>query len=215
MAIIKDRTGLEARQKIVGKRLSSARKMSRLRQEDAANAIGHKGITQISLAEDGKRMLPFWEIIKLCELYAVPLDWVAGRIDDPLADPMETNQGVILNAVTVSMKGCFETFTRAMSEHTAVAISGHRQDRMDLKELCALGAQCREQLKRIKELNPEFEEDWRGSAALDKSLRRMDLIAGLASKRIVAEESILSEIDKVMRTEEIGPNAQQFMLMFA
>ncbi len=213
MAIVTDREGKAALTRIIGRRLASARKMARLRQENAASEIGHKNITQVSLAESGERLLPLNELVKLARLYAVPLDWLVGVIDDPLADPFETNPGVILHTVTSTMRQNFEAFTRAVAENTAIAVSGQRQDRLDLKDMSRMAREAKAQLKRLAELNPAFEEELKGLATLYSTIGKMVAMAERADCRIGEEERLVSEIDRNMRLEEIEPSAKQFMLL--
>lgn len=212
MAIIKDREGLEVFKRLTGKRLRAARVSAGLRPEVAAARLGHKGITQISLAESGDRVPPLHEMKKLALLYGVPMDYLVGIHDDPIADPTETNQGVITAAISESVKDVMGRMATALSEHAGVAIAGHRVDRINLKELCQLGEEATRAMRRMRELNPDFDEDVRGASTLDRVLARMGKIAQEAGERIAREESRTESIDREIRLAEIDDKVQQFCL---
>lgn len=187
MAIVLDRDELEALKKVVGRRLKAARRAAQMTETKAALAIGHKNVTQLSLWESGDRLPPHVELVKLAKLYAVPLDYLCGLTDDPLADPLENNQGVIARAVADAIQDQWDSFTKITAQHAAVAIMGQRQDRADLQLVNEASKAIKRALSRVKELNPDFEDEYRGSANLENALDRLEAVVARFEKRVESE----------------------------
>lgn len=214
MAIHKDPEGLEELKQVLGRRLRAARRAAGLSELDAAEALMHKGITQVSLAESGSRIPPLLDLMKYADLYCVPVDFLLGRISDPLAEPEEHGQSLIARNVSNAIMGCFERFSQAVAEHSAVCISGHRADRQDIREAVRLAKEARTALKRVKELNPEYEE-LRGGAKLESALSGLLAIGARVEQRIAAENRQIEVIDKALKLEEIEGRIEQFALTLA
>lgn len=212
VAIVKDKEGTEELKKVVAKRLKASRLAAGMKLDQAAVAIGHANVTQLSLAESGERIPPHLSLVKLADLYCVPLDFIYGRNDDPIADPVESNQGVIVRSVTASIKTCFDQFCKAISEHSSVAIAGQRQDRKDLVRIGNTVTEALAALNRMKLLNPEFEEDWRGGATLEAAIQRISDIAQNVHGRIEHERRLVAAIDKKLPTQTIDEGVVQFLL---
>lgn len=210
-----DKEGMVELCKLIGKRLKAARRAAKMTEMDIARLLGQQGLAQISLAESGDRLPPLLSLVKMAKAYAVPLDYLVGIHDDPIADPMESNQAVVVNAVSQSMQGCYGKFVAAISQHVGVTLAGFSTDREDLKELCKIAGEAKAALDRVKALNPEFEEDWRGSANLDQLLMKMTAKSATFQKRIEWERMSVEVIDAEIRVAEMHENAEQYMLTFS
>lgn len=198
--------------KVVGRRLKASRRAAGVTEAKAAEAIGHKGLTQLSLAESGERLLPLHSLVTLCDLYCVPIDFVLGRIDDPIAEADEHNQGLITRMVSRSIHDCFERFANAVAEQAAVAINGHREDRLDLIMVFKAAQRAKEAFDRFKVLNPEFEEDCKGSAKVDTAIMELLHLSGRVEERVDQERRQLDVIEKAMKLDEIDARVCQFSL---
>ena len=174
----------------IGKRLRIARSCAGMQANIAAQRLGYTNATQISLAENGERIPPLHILVEYAKLYVVPLDFLCGLIDDPIADGMETNQGVIANAVSEAIREQFQCLVRSVSEQASVTIAGYNQDRRDLQVTCNIAQQAKAALERVRELNPEFDEDWRGTARLVTHLEGLVQIGAQASQRLDREKRI-------------------------
>jgi transcriptional regulator with XRE-family HTH domain len=71
----------------VGDRFRRAREIEGLDQTTAAQRLGYKNSTQLSLAENGERLPPIEVFIRAVEVYGVSLDFLAGLSDEPERDP--------------------------------------------------------------------------------------------------------------------------------
>lgn len=211
MAIQKDPEGHAEMKQIVSRRLRAARRSVGLSEQAAAEALKHKGLTQVSLAESGGRIPPLLDLVKYADLYSTSIDFLAGRINDPMADDGEHGQSLIVRSVSQVISGCFERFTSAVAEQASVCISGHRSDRSDLREVIQIAKEAVAALKRVRELNPEY-EDLRGGSNLDSALNRLGLIGGRVDERIKNEQVQIEMIDKALRLEEVETRVQQFAL---
>lgn len=214
MSIDLDAEGKVQLRKLLGKRLRAARKAAGLTEMDACRIIGHKEQTQVSLWENGERMPTILSVISLAKAYAVPLDWLFGVTDDPIADPLETNQGVIVSAITRSMQGSFTTLCAAISQQAAVTIEGYSADRRELKEMCVMAVDALTSLRRIVELNPAFEEDMRGSASLSRVLHQMAAKGDEFGRRIESERLQIEVIDREIRYTDMQQGMSQFAMTF-
>lgn len=154
----------------------------------AAERLGYSNATQISLAESGERIPPLQTLVEYAKLYVVPLDFLCGLIDDPIADATETNQGIIANAVADAINEQFGALVRSVSEQASLTIAGYNQDRRDLQATCTIAQQARIALERVRELNPEFDEDWRGTARLVMHLDGLVRVGEEAAQRLKHEK---------------------------
>lgn len=213
MPIITDAKGREALAKIVGMRLRASRRAAGVSQSQAAEQLHQKGITQISLAEDGQRLPTLLDMVKYADLYAVPLDFLLGRIDDPIAERDEQGQGIIVRAVSHSIGGLFEKFSGAVAAHVSVSLSNYRQDRDDLLDAIEAAEESQIALARVRELNPDF-EDLRNGAKLESSLCRLSGIGKRVSARIRDERAQMDMIDKVLELQSIEEGIKQFQFAF-
>lgn len=170
MAIKLDKCGEDALKAILGRRLRAARLSARVSEEQAASAIGHKSVTQISLAESGDRLLPTIYLIKLADMYGVSLDYLMGRIDDPVADQIETNQGAITRSISVTIESTFQKFVESLSCHATATILTNQEDRKDVDAILEKTSELKAAYERMKQINPDFDEDIRGAARLEAAI---------------------------------------------
>lgn len=168
----------------IAQRLRIARSCAGMPANIAAQRLGYANATQISLAEKGERTPPLHVLVEYAKLYVVPLDFLCGLIDDPIADATETNQGVIANAVASAIKEQFEVLVSSISEQASITIAGYNQDRRDLQATCNIAQQAKIALQRVRELNPEFDEDWRGTARLVMHLESLSQAGMKAAQRL-------------------------------
>jgi transcriptional regulator with XRE-family HTH domain len=174
----------------IGTRLRAARVAAQMPASSVAEQLGYRGQTQVSLAEKGERIPPIPVLMSYAKLYVVPLDFLCGLIDDPIADATETNQGVIANAISEAMREQFTRLVNSVSVQASVTIAGYNQDRRDLQATCNIAQQAKAALERVRELNPEFDEDWRGTASLVKHLEGLEQIGNKAAQRLNHEKRI-------------------------
>lgn len=174
----------------IGARLRAARVAAQMPASSVAEQLGYRGQTQVSLAEKGERIPPIPVLMSYAKLYVVPLDFLCGLIDDPIADATETNQGVIANAISEAMREQFTRLVNSVSVQASVTIAGYSQDRRDLQATCNIAQQAKVALERVRELNPEFDEDWRGTARLVKHLEGLEQIGNKAAQRLNHEKRI-------------------------
>jgi transcriptional regulator with XRE-family HTH domain len=202
----------ETLKKTVGRRLRAARLCARISEEEAASVIGHKGITQISLAENGNRLLPVLYVIKLCDAYGVSLDYIMGRVNDPVADPIETNQGAITRSVSVTIEGTFKSFVEALSNHATQTILAGREDRRDVDSVLEKASELKSAYERMKQINPAFEDEIRGAARLEAAVFGITCIAQGIERRRDEEKKAMAVRGREL--EIIAKTPQQFAIPF-
>lgn len=198
--------------KTIGQRLRVAHSCAGMQAKIAAERLGYSNATQISLAESGERIPPLPTLVEYAKLYVVPLDFLCGLIDDPIADSTETNQGVIANAVSAAIKDQFQNLAYSIAEQASVTIAGYNQDRRDLQSTCNIAQQAKAALDRVRELNPEFDEDWRGTARLVTHLESLMQVGTKAAQRLHREKFMREIAASRISTDELTKAANSALL---
>lgn len=215
MAIPTDPEGKKDLAKTIGKRLAASRRAAGLSQAQAAVALRHKGITQVSLAEDGQRMPPLLDLVKYADLYCVPVDFLLGRINDPIAEAGEHSQGLMVRTVAHSITSVFDKFAAAVSGHVSVSLMGQRGDRRDLVEIIAYAEELEVAMARLRGLNPSFDEELRGSARIVELSRKISDMGRRVDARTKKERHQYEMIDKALELQAVEGRMEQFVLAFA
>lgn len=213
MAITKDKEGRDELARIVGPRLKAARRAAGVEMAEAASHLGHREITQVSLAESGQRLPPALDLLKYAKLYGVPTDYLYGLIDDPLAEACELGHGARVRMVGGAIAGLFQKFAGAVASHTAVSLSTVREEWADLNVVIEAGSQASHALARIRQLNPEFDE-LRGGAPLQAALDRIEAVSKRVEARTARRREEMARIDRALHLEEPVAHCEQFALQF-
>ena len=187
---------------VIAKRLRAARRHSGLKQPEVAVAVKQKGLTQISLWESGERQPKLIDLIRLSRLYAVPLDFICGLSDDPIADATENNQGFLVNTISSSIHGHYTQFVAGMAQAVAIAVESNGRDRIDLKAIAQELKALKASYARMKELNPDFDDDVRGGSKVEQSIVNLSKIIEGASERIEREIRQCESVEREMRIAE-------------
>lgn len=193
----------------IGVRLRAARLAAKMPAISVAERLGYQGQTQVSLAESGDRIPPLPILMAYADLYAVPLDFLCGRMDDPIADSAETNQGVIVNVLAEAMQEQFSRLVNSVAEQASVTIAGYNQDRRDLQVTCSAAMRARSALKRVRELSPEFDDDWRGTATLVRELENLAALAASTHDRLAREQRLREMVDQELSLSEMSDKARK------
>lgn len=189
----------EERFKIIATRLLAARRVSGLNQLQVAQQIGQKNMTQVSLWESGDRLPKLMDLIRMSEIYKVPMDFICGLSDDPLADAQENRQGFLANLIGEAINKSHFSWLKATAESVAVTIDGHSHDRADLHKIGGKLTTLRKAFARLKELNPGFEEDMRGSASLTSAMEQLEEVIESAAARLDRERRQCQIIDEELQ----------------
>lgn len=207
MAIILDRQAHDALAKQLGRRMRAARISAKVSEQEAADLLGHRNATQISLAEKGERVPPLLSLVALADHYGVSLDYLAGRIDDPVADPIETNQVAIKRSVVNSIEGAVNHFFDAVSALTSATVSQHTRDRAEMRCIVSRAEDLRAAYTSVKSLNPGFDDDVRGGSRLEAAINGLCDVAKRASERIEVEDKAIE-----VRRAEVHIDVEKFCL---
>lgn len=189
MSIILDRNAEYELRVVVAKRLINARSAARLKGLEAAEHIGHRNGTQIALAEAGQRLPPLLTLIKLADLYGVSLDYLCGRIEDPLAEPIEVSDGVLAYAVKKNVEQSFGLFADLVAKATASFLASNRDDRDELRELSENVQTLAVAFNTFVLANPEF-EDMPKASRFVAALATANSNAEKSDKRIAQENEV-------------------------
>ncbi|SER37196.1 MULTISPECIES: helix-turn-helix domain-containing protein [Pseudomonas] len=180
----------------IGPRITAARRAAGLNQIHVAVAVGQKNPTQVSLWESGERLPKMEDMIAMSKLFAVPLDYLVGLSDDPLADPTENNQAFLMRMIATSIADAHKSWADGLSEQVAITLQGQSQDRSDIQKMAVILKDFCKAFARIKELNPGFVDDMRGSDNVQTAVNRMTEVITQADERIARERKRCEIIDK-------------------
>ncbi len=159
-------------------------------------------------------MPPLLDLMKYADAYCVPLDWIVGRMNDPIAEAQEHKNALMARAVANGLGAMFSKFTSAMSEHAAIVLSGQRRDRQDLQTAIDAAEEVKAALKKVKQLNPDEYEELRGGATLEAAINKLTTISQRLDARIAHERQQLAMIDRALDIQSGEGTIQQFILEF-
>lgn len=213
------------RYRIIATRLSAARRASGMNQIQVAQKIGQKNMTQVSLWESGDRLPKLFDLIKMSQIYAVPMDFICGLSDDAIADAPENNQAFLANLISQAIMSNHTSWLSATTKSISATINGRGQDRIDLRDAAKALGELRKAFDRFVELNPAFEEDMAGSASLMSRLEKLEALVQTANSRIQDELNQRAMIDREISladdqftrrmTQDVGLSVNQQLLDLA
>ena len=153
----------------IGERMRQARELCNLSQSAAAKRLGYANPSKLSKVESATdtNSVPLWLIRKAAEVYEVSVDFLFGFTDDWEVGARMTQEREVSAWLARAWNDGRERDLLALKQVN---------DRMCvLREAITVGiAMMREAnaaLERFAELNPEFEEDMRGSNRLTNAVK--------------------------------------------
>lgn len=200
MAIPTSAKNMRSLKPILAKRLNAARRAAKLNQIQVAQHLGQKQCSQVSQWEDveNERMPKLADLIAMAQLYAVPMDYLCNLSNDPIADVTENNQAFLARMMGNAIADAQEQFTKAMGQKLAITIESHGQDRKDLQAIALAVRDLKQRIAKMQEMNPGYDEDWRGYNPVSSSLDRLEALVRGADQRIAQETRHCSIIEKEM-----------------
>jgi transcriptional regulator with XRE-family HTH domain len=156
----------------VRERMISARVMNGLTAVEAAKRLGYANSTQLSQIEAGERKVPNdWQfLLRMSAVYSVSVDYLLGVSPHPERDPVAAESFAMLRGFEELMQ------SQAMAMTTAFVRFGKEKEaaRADLQSFCGAAQAVTAALARIRELNPDFDEEMRGSSTLLAAVERLE-----------------------------------------
>ncbi len=179
----------------IGERLKNSRLASEYLIKDAALKSG-VGATQISSFEQGK-LPPVAAVIALAKLYAVSVDYICCVSDDPIAEHSDLETGILAHCVGDSLSIAIQSIKHQLTQYVLRAIIGKRRDRVEIHEICEMAICVKEYQERVKQLNPDYEDDIRGAANLDNAINNLSKACQNTIKRIELEKLDKTSLDPI------------------
>jgi transcriptional regulator with XRE-family HTH domain len=149
--------------KTFGARMRVAREINNFSQQKAAELLGYKNSSKLAKIEGATdtNSVPLWLIPKAADVYKVSVDFLFGISDDWERDP-------VVAAERETSKWVFDVWERAkVAEVNAIRVVHNKQVSI-VKSITSALTRSKEnlqQVERVRELNPEFDE-LRGGAKL-------------------------------------------------
>jgi transcriptional regulator with XRE-family HTH domain len=175
---------------ICGRKLRRARQNAGLTLSAAGIALALKGVTNVSLYENGHRMPPTAHVRALAQLYGVTTDYLLDMHDDILAEPEEGNQAVLRGIVTASLSQNFTQFVETIANRNSIMIEALSLDRVLLAEVAVIATELAAALGVVKAHAEDF-DGIRGGAKLVRLISELHVSMGKQIQRRKREESLL------------------------
>lgn len=153
----------------VARRMREARELCALSQGSAADLIGYKNSTQLSLVERGNRLPPYEILVKAAEVYGVSLDFLTGVSDSVERNDLLAGRNAVMRTSAEIIRGCAERLTDQLQQQL------HRGTRSAAvaQVLTARAAKTMQALALFRKLNEQCFDDLRGGASLLHTMREL------------------------------------------
>lgn len=149
---------------VMAVRLVRARRLSGMSQGDVARAMGAKGQTQQNLFEQGRRLVPMADLVRLAEVLSVSTDYLLGVNDEPERDPSAGLRHAILRGVRSQLQRVAEITVDVIASHEKLI--GPRAGKE--RALLTAGDDLLEAFASFVRANSTVFADQRGSARLER-----------------------------------------------
>lgn len=166
----------------IGERMRHARELCNLSQSAAAKRLGYANPSKLSKVESATdtNSVPLWLIRKAAEVYEVSVDFLFGFTDDWETGARMTQEREVSAWLANSLTELRERDLLAMKQiNDRLAV---------LREAVNVGINMMREvntaLDRFTELNPEFEEDMRGSNRLVNAVKNATAAAEQSKARL-------------------------------
>ena len=179
---------------LLRERMISARVMNGLTAVEAAERLGYANSTQLSQIENGERKVPNdWQfLLRMSKAYSVSVDYLLGISPHPERDPVTAENFAVLRGFEELMQA------QALAMTTAFVRYGKDRDaaRADLQAIVGAAQHVVAALARIRELNPAFDDEMRGSSTLLFAVEKLEATAipikDAMHRRALAEQHCLA-----------------------
>jgi len=197
---------------IVGPRLRKARKLAGFSESTAGVALAHKGVTQVSLFENGRRAPSLNNLRLLANLYCVTTDYLLGAHDDVTRAPEEGNQAVLVGVMAEAVGSQFQSMVNTMARQSAIMLEGFSADRDLLRQVATMVDDLASALE-ITSSQPGF-EDLRNGAKVLRLMGDLRVTMQEHCTRVRLEKLAHDEVEPVaVNPAEIKERVQQLLFL--
>lgn len=197
---------------IMAPRLRKARKLAGFSESTAGLALAHKGVTQISLFENGRRAPSLNNLRLLANLYCVTTDYLLGAHDDVTRAPEEGNQAVLVGVMAEAVGTQFQSMVSAMARQSAIMLEGFSGDRELLGQVATMVDDLANAFE-ITRRDPGY-EDLKNGAKVLRLMSELHVTMGEHSKRVKREKLAYDEVEPVaVNPVDIKERVQQLLFM--
>lgn len=172
----------------MGQRLIDARELAGLTQAEAADAMGYVQAVQLSYMESGQRMPNLSQVIAFASLYGTTVDFLCGLVIDSDRDPALAVQLYVTARVTADI----QDLTRRVSNLSVEVIRSVVPTPADGMRVVELAGRVNKALARVRELNPQADEDMRGLSALVNNVELLRAEAAMYASKVDRSKRVLA-----------------------
>lgn len=197
---------------IMGPRLRKARKLAGFSESAAGLALAHKGVTQISLFENGRRAPSLNNLRLMANLYCVTTDYLMGAHDDVTRAPEEGNQAVLVGVMAEAIGGQFQSMVTTMARQSAIMLEGFSADRDLLRQVATMVDDLGGALEVLRR-QPGF-DDLRNGAKVLRLMGELHVTMKEHCDRVRLEKLAHDEVEPVaVNPSEIKQRVQQLLFV--
>lgn len=181
--------------RVVGERFIAARQINGYQQQEAAEKIGYRNGTQLSLVESGDRLPPLPIFIRAVEVFGVSLDYLMGLSDEPERDPRLAEKQSAMRHVSGMVSGLSEILVTQMQHY----LTKGAPSVLATKSLIKTGQELVNSVTTLQARNADSFDEMMGGATV---LRHLDEFSRelLQAKGILDRHERISE-DVIKRVE--------------
>lgn len=148
--------------KEIGRRLVTARCINGFDQTEGAARLGYRNSTQLSLAEQGKRLPPHEILIRASVAYGVSMDFLFGLSDEPERDPKAAVRHAAMRRVELLLR----QNTMAVAETLIESTRSNVADAMQVAGFLSCAAEACDAIASFVGIHRRWFADARGGARL-------------------------------------------------
>lgn len=162
--------------KTLGERMRAAREICGFSQQKAAHLLGYANSSKLAKIEGSIDSVPLWLIPKAAEVYGVSIDFLFGISDEWERDPVFSQERQIgkwlvdhWQQAQVAQNHAFKALHAKQAELSEAIVRTNRRAKENL-----------EQVERVRELNPAFDELKGGAKLLRLLIETAEEAMGLS-----------------------------------
>ena len=165
--------------RVMAPRLVRARMLSGLSQGEVAKLLDYKNQTQLNLWEQGRRLVPMPELVRVADALNVPSDYLLGMSPEPERDAALGLRRAMLNGVRSQLDRCAQVVIDEVHRHAKLV----GVDSGSTATFIAAGAELLDAVQNLIRLNRDTFDNMKGGASVALRLESFEEAIHEAKRR--------------------------------